>query len=205
MMRFSSLAIFFIGLLQVFADEITTYQVPTPPTDTWIIEALTFQRNQTVGTSGLGQITRPFNLRFNFYHAKYGSCESQWLWRKYPPTEDEQCLDWEYSKYAAVCSAVQYDNGTALPIRNPLEGFWQSCEGRHWSTSPCGNNTRGFDLVTNPKCQPFKEGIEAKEERPWVKWRVVDLDDSPYRNTIIKDGYSKPIKSITLEIVSGQT
>jgi hypothetical protein len=192
-----------INSVHVFANEINSYQVPTPPTDTWIIEALVFDRNQTVG-SAQSAFMRPFNLAFNFYHAKYGPCKSMGF-RQYPKRENEQCVDWEYSKYTAFCPTVRYENNTELPIRNPLEGLWQSCEGRHWSVSPCGNNTSDFTLMSNPKCQPFTQRVEAKEERPWVKWRVVELDESSYRNTKIADGYSKPFESITIEVVSGQT
>jgi hypothetical protein len=203
-MKFSSLAILvLIDSVLVFADDINSYQVPTPPTDTWIIEALVINRNQTIGSSQ-ANFVRPFSLSFNFYHAKYGPCESMGL-RQYPRRENEQCVDWDYSKYTAFCPTVRYENNAELPTRNPLEGFWQSCDGRHWSASPCGNNTDEITLMSNPRCQPYTQYVEAKEERPWVKWRVVELDESPSRNTKTADAYSKPFETITIEIVSGQT
>jgi hypothetical protein len=65
--------------------------------------------------------------------------------------EDEQYIYWEFSKYLAVCTAVQYEKGTALRIRNPLKGIWQRCEGHHWGTLLCGNKTRTSELVSKGK------------------------------------------------------
>jgi hypothetical protein len=200
-----------------FADDSPSSLVPDPLTNTWQIESFSFTRNG-LRTSRENPIT-PLDVRFKLYHPKWGPCMVVPPGSFSPGTQDpDLCVAYEDSKHPASCTSSGTSvNGKLLPASKPST-VWHPCTGRQWRETDCGNMTKSSDIMFKPGCTSGPIGIkdhEVTSERPWVKWRVFRLDESPLPTGILEpDPHKQPIyvemdpekpfRNIVLEIVSGE-
>jgi hypothetical protein len=194
------LSAFFLAL-PVFSPPALADVIPSVPMDllrdTWKIEALSFSRAKREGNRTVDFL----DVHFNLYHPKFEECSLLEMspngsyrdnnWASAAEFQDPNfCVDWQKSRDVANCNS----NGTST--------LWRPCSGRRLISPGCSNQV---PVIPSSDCPVG----EDESERPWVKWRAVNLDEPEYSESKeIRDGWivdqSRPFRSLAIEIVSGQ-
>jgi hypothetical protein len=204
-MSFSAVLIFLVALILAVNGDTTPPVNINLSRNTWMVETLRFNRYRRKENRSVDQI----DVKFDLYHPKFEPCtrvEGPELgfyrggnndgWGQGAELQDpEFCADWRKSQNRVSC-----ENGT-----NTL---WRPCSGRRTINSSCGNDTGLISLLPQSGCTNATEQDDVSE-RPWVKWRVLSLDEpkdiGPNKT---RAGWtadpSIPFHSLEIEIANGQ-